>query len=279
MAKQEAVLKIRARKLNSPKKTSSIVWLYPSSIEREYHRDLKSLTTTLKNLINELLLPAIPSMLDEVEGRMPNDRADDYLSRLNAIILFIRKAIEPKVNWTIAQAVSIAEQINIFNEGQFRKITESVFGIDFFQDQPWLLDQLKLFSSQNSQLIRSLLDQELERVSGIVERGLQEGKTYKDVAKEIKQSFGITDRRAKLIARDQTKKLNSSLTKLRQTELGVEEYTWRTGGDERVRPTHRHNNGKKFRWDTPPPITGHPGNDINCRCVAIPVLDKLLKLR
>lgn len=269
--------KIRQRRLETPKnKKVPPTWLYPNGIERKYHRDLKELTNLLRHLINQRLMPAIPSMILEVQVKTPNDRNDDFISRLMAIVISIRDAIQPKVNETILESIQISEQINFFNRQQFDKTTESVFGIDVFMNEPWLKDQLKLFASQNSQLITSLPDQELERVSGIVERGLQEGKPYKEVAKEIKNSFGITDRRAKLIARDQTKKLNSSLTKLRQQELGVEEYIWQTVQDERVRPTHQANNGKKFRWDDPPAKTGHPGNDVNCRCIARPVLDHLL---
>lgn len=276
---EKTLSKIRQRKLETPKRKSvAPVWHYPNGIEREYHRDLYQLSFQLRKMIKEFLMPNIPFMIEEVQAKTPNDRNDDFLSRLNSIILFIRKSIQPKINETILESQFIAEKINRFNRKQFENITESTFGFDIFQNEPWLQDQLKLFSSQNAQLITSLPDQELERVSGIVERGLQEGKSYKDVAKEIKNSFGITDRRAKLIARDQTKKLNSSLTKLRQQELGVEEYIWQTVQDERVRATHKANNGKKFRWDDPPKVTGHPGNDVNCRCIARPVLDKLLGL-
>lgn len=279
MPSPQVLSKIRQRKLITPKgKKSPPVWLYPNSIEREYHRDLRQLTRSTKKLIKEILIPQIPSMIGEVEGKMPNDRMDDYLSRLNAILLFIDSSLEPEIQETILESEVVGAQINRFNKSQFEKVTRSVFGIDLFLNEPWLLDQLKLFSSQNAQLIRSLPDQELERVSGIVERGLQEGKTYSDVSKEIQKSFGISERRATLIARDQTKKLNSSLTKLRQQELGVEEYVWQTAGDERVRSTHKANDGKKFRWDKPPSVTGHPGNDINCRCVALPVLEGLITI-
>ncbi len=280
MSKQDTLSKIRQRKLETPKgKKVPPKWLYPTAIEREYHRELLSLVRELDELIKLFLLPEIPSMIDEVEGKMPNERFDDYLSKLNSLILYIRKAINPRVDRNILQAVSIGEQINRFNKNQFGKITQSSFGIDIFINEPWLTDQLKLFSTQNATLIRSLPSQELDRVAGTVERGLQQGLTYKDISKEIKKSFGITQRRATLIARDQTKKLNSSLTQLRQEELGVEEYIWQTSGDERVRETHRQNDGKIFRWDKPSKVTGHPGHDINCRCIARPVLDKLLDLR
>jgi SPP1 gp7 family putative phage head morphogenesis protein len=270
--------KIRARKATQKKlKKKPPKWLYPISIEREYQRDLLSLTKYLKSLFNSYLLPEIPSMINEVNRKIPNDRLDDFLDRLNAIVLFIKRAVTTKTKSTISKADDVSLQVSSFNRTQFQKMNQSVFGIDLFLNEPWLEDQLKLFANQNAQLITNLSDQEIDRVSGIVERGLQEGKTYSDVAKELKKSYAISDRRAKLIARDQTKKLNSSLTKLRQQEIGVEEYIWQTSGDEMVRPTHAANDGKKFRWDKPPK-TGHPGDEVNCRCTAIAVLDKILDL-
>ena len=51
--------------------------------------------------------------------------------------------------------------------------------------------------------------------------------------------------------------------------MGIKQYIWSTSGDERVRDSHAENDGKIFSYDDPPP-TGHPGDEINCRCVAIP---------
>ena len=269
-------LEMRKAKGIKPKAKRPGKWLFPTNAEKQYDKVLYSLTAELKRLIKEILVPEIPSMVDEVEGKMPNDRLDDYLDRLKGLIIYIGKAIQDKVNTTILEAELIGVEIARFNKKQSEKVTHSIFGIDIFVDEPWLGDQLKLFSSQNAQLIRSLPEQELERVAGDIERGLQQGVRFTDIAKGIQKSFGITRRRATLIARDQTTKLNASLTRLRQQEVGVEEYVWQTSGDERVRPTHRANDGKKFRWDSPPKVTGHPGNDVNCRCVALPVLDNLI---
>ena len=46
-------------------------------------------------------------------------------------------------------------------------------------------------------------------------------------------------------------------------------YVWRTRGDEKVRTSHRPNDGRIFSWSEPPE-TGHPGEDYNCRCSAEP---------
>jgi len=59
-----------------------------------------------------------------------------------------------------------------------------------------------------------------------------------------------------------------SLKQLRPTER----YVWETRGDSKVRLSHRRNEGKIYRWDTPPP-TGHPGQDYNCRCLALPFVE------
>jgi SPP1 gp7 family putative phage head morphogenesis protein len=97
------------------------------------------------------------------------------------------------------------------------------------------------------------------------------GKRVEDIRDDLIERGNVSESRAELIARDQTLKLNGAITQARQEDAGVEEYEWSTSGDERVRETHQANEGKRFRWDSPPE-TGHPGEDYQCRCVAIAVL-------
>lgn len=283
MVSIDPIAKIRQRRVGKPniiRLKKPPIWHFPSSQEREYMRVLFSLTNKLKEQIKTIIIPAIPHLISEVERFYPNhsSRKDDIHNELKRLINSVIHAIKGKLEETVRDAEKIGVQIAWYNKRQFDRITNSVFGIDIFIDQPWLQDQLKLFASQNTQLIRSLPAQELDQVAQIIERGLQEGSRFHSMTQEIQERFGITRRRAKLIARDQTSKLNASLTKLRQQELGVEEYVWQTAGDERVRPSHRAHDGKKFRWDNPPKDTGHPSTDINCRCVAVPVLEGLLDI-
>lgn len=91
----------------------------------------------------------------------------------------------------------------------------------------------------------------------------------------VRKEYGVTHARAKLIARDQTSKTIGKLTEYRQTQCGIKSYKWRTKNDERVRPTHYANNNHDFLW-TEPPHTGHPKQDIQCRCEAIPIVPELL---
>ena len=61
---------------------------------------------------------------------------------------------------------------------------------------------------------------------------------YKDVQKEVKNLYNITDNRAKFIARNEIGNLNAVTTKRRQEEAGIYCYEWRTSEDERVRVSH-----------------------------------------
>ena len=79
------------------------------------------------------------------------------------------------------------------------------------------------------------------------------------------------------LSRDQTSKLIGNLAEIRNLDAGFHAYVWRTAGDERVRPSHRDLDGTQFFWSAPPAV-GHPGHDIQCRCVAEPVVPELSRV-
>lgn len=93
----------------------------------------------------------------------------------------------------------------------------------------------------------------------------------------------VSESRASLIARDQTLKLNGFLNRAHQLANGVSSYTWSTSGDERVRDSHSELDTEEFSWDSPPVIDRddgsseplNPGEDYQCRCIAIPIIAEL----
>ena len=93
----------------------------------------------------------------------------------------------------------------------------------------------------------------------------------------IKQSTGFADARARLIARDQTAKLNSELSGLRHKAAGFTRYTWATSGDERVRAEHADLDGNIYKYDEPTDEQDGlpPGQPIQCRCIAEPIFEEL----
>jgi uncharacterized protein with gpF-like domain len=100
----------------------------------------------------------------------------------------------------------------------------------------------------------------------------------------------ITRKRARLIARDQTSKVHTAVTRERAKSCGITEFVWKTAGDERVVGTpgglwpkgnkvhgnHYARHGVTFAYTdefTDKLPDGLPGYPINCRCVASPVID------
>lgn len=125
------------------------------------------------------------------------------------------------------------------------------------------------FRAENVKLITGLTDEMQSRADKIL-RDWDAGQVG-DLEDALQEGLGWATARANLVARDQTLKLNGQLTRVRQQNAGIEEYVWTTSHDERVRETHD-KDGQRFRWDTPPPDTGHPGEDYQCRCTAYPVI-------
>jgi len=131
-------------------------------------------------------------------------------------------------------------------------------------------------------LIKSIPEQYLTQVQGAVMRSVQVGRDLGSLSQELQTQFGVTKRRAAFIARDQNNKATASITKARQSELGITEAIWlHSAGGKQPRPTHVANNSKRYviadGW-LDPAINKRiwPGTEINCRCVSrsvIPGLD------
>ena len=83
----------------------------------------------------------------------------------------------------------------------------------------------------------------------------------------LRAEYKSTGYNLRRLTRDQTTKQIGQLTQIRHQQAGFERYVWLTAGDERVRDTHAANDESLFRW-TEPPQTGHPGQEIQCRCQA-----------
>ena len=118
---------------------------------------------------------------------------------------------------------------------------------------------------ENTALITNLSQDAKRRVEQVIFNGFAFRWNKKRITDEIAKAMGITKRRARTIATDQSHKLQARLNQFRNEQMGIKEYIWRTMRDDRVRKEHAEREGKRFRWSSPPP-DGNPGEPINCRC-------------
>lgn len=125
-----------------------------------------------------------------------------------------------------------------------------------------------------SKITRGPEDLDAEELGNAIEANVALGGSNRQLAEEIENRFGFAQDHAEFIARDQVGTLNGQLDAQRQVGLGVSRFIWRTVGDERVRDEHVALDGETFSYDDPPD-EGLPGEPINCRCSAEPVLDDI----
>lgn len=249
----------------------------PLGEERIFRAELFAILEQVKRLVDAELIPRLPE-LERVAANRSDMRldVDTWSQRLRRILEQIRAALgedDPRRRLAGQTARTVASRNLTEIRGQFR----AVLGIDVFFNDPQLEATLDDFTEANVGLIRSIAEQYLEQVEGIVRRGFRGGRRASDIAADIADRFGVARSRAAFIARDQVSKLNANLTRNRQRALGIEEYIWRTSLDERVRPTHARLEGTTHSWDDPPSVgggrTAHPGEDFRCRCTAEPVIE------
>jgi len=152
------------------------------------------------------------------------------------------------------------------------KSVHAAIGVDIsglleLQSGGQLAVAMEVAAAQNAALIESIPAQYLARVSRAVQVAFGSGQRFEMLAKEIERIGGITERRAKLIARDQTAKMASAFNQIRQVGAGIKSYVWSTSHDERVRPSHNQMNGEVVAWAEPREVDGervHPGQAVNC---------------
>jgi Phage Mu protein F like protein len=147
-----------------------------------------------------------------------------------------------------------------------------------FQMSKGMKDVLQATTAENVALIKSIPSQYFTEIEGLVMRSAAAGRDLGTMAKALEKRYGVTKRRAALIAKDQNNKSTAAMYRVRTLEMGITRAIWQhSGGGKHPRRTHKANSGKTYDvakgWFDPHEKKWiHPGELINCRCVSIPVI-------
>ena len=240
----------------------------PKAPAVKYRRTLDLLVKKLKHDVNTQIVPLLRQLQSEYV-------TDVYAKTLEEAFNSLRRNYVDINEQAKIVSASFVNGMDTVNKNRFYKSVDKAIGIDLQSvvQNEGLEDILVATTRENVSLIRSIPEEYFKNIESIVFSGTTQGRDATSMISQIIEQGDVSTRRAKLIARDQSSKLNSALNQKRQDNLGIKEYIWRTGGDGRVRSSHSSKNGKVFRWDDPPKDTGHPGQDIQCRCVAQAIIN------
>lgn len=266
-----ARLRKRRGRLLKPVKPSHKVELW-------YKQQLLAVVAQLRKIVREELLPEL-RRLEPLYAKTSDAIAKDGITAFSPIVTSRIADLKRRLGGIEGVARRLAEaatrrSLQTVDEGLTASMKASIeIDISGFLSRSGPIQQVSEAARlANVRLIKSIPEQYFEKLGDAVGKNMERGMRFEDLAKEIERIGDVTESRAKLIARDQTSKMNGAFNQIRQLSLGIEKYQWQTSGDERVRDDHAANDGETFRWDKAP-ATGHPGEAVNCRCVAIPVLD------
>ena len=175
-----------------------------------------------------------------------------------------------------AAASAMIGRIQAWHKARFTKAMSRAFGI---RVGPFSLDDT-VISTFMDHAIRANVDlivtipqrYHAGLTSDMLKLGVDAPFDQNELMRTLRTNYQSSGYNVRRLTRDQTSKTVGKFNEIRQRQVGIERYQWSTSNDSRVRPSHVANEGQEFSWESPPEATGHPGEDVQCRCVALAVI-------
>jgi uncharacterized protein with gpF-like domain len=223
MAINQAKLIGRTRKLRKPERVLPGI-KRPLSTTVYYRRKLLELLKFINQHTEEVLMPILQQHQTQYIADSWVDDIKTALSRLAARFNSITQFSNSLSN-------SVVNQVNQINSNQFKSQFKNNLGLDIFSSEEGLQPFLQAKVQENIELIKSIPEDFLSRISTTVYQGVTQGLSSKEISKNIASAYDVSQRRAKFIARDQVAKINAAITQKRQEDLGIDEYIWRNADE------------------------------------------------
>ena len=251
--------------------------IWPKSIEMEYGKSLIGLLEHAKPALAPLF-HELPTLLAQADRDRRGDRFDaGEPERARKLIAAARDALEQRTKPTEVEALArvFGKRTQSYQRIQLGRQVKAAMGADVLAaDNGRIAALLDHFAHENAVLIKSVPIDFIDEIEKRVTHAFTSGTRSENLADDLEERYDISERHARLIARDQIGKLYGQTNAVRQQDIGIESFTWRTAGDERVREEHAELEGQEFDFSDPP-SEGLPGEPIQCRCYAEPVIGAL----
>lgn len=252
---------------------------FPFTIEVEYAKRLIGYVDSVRAAMNPIM-HELPARLAAVRARRDAHESD----RIHHMIEELRGRMLSREQLQLAVS-AFGHRIAAHQRQQFAKQVKAALGVDpalIGVDMHVAGGKLADFVAENVSLIRSLTTTPLGEVQNLVTRSFAAGDRHEDLAQEIEGRFDVARSRARLIARDQTGKLNAQMARDGNKQIGVDRWRWRSMRDDAVRDEHRELDRQSeiepFSYSGDdgevPPIL--PGEEVQCRCYDEAVFDDIL---
>lgn len=252
----------------------------PVSLEERYAKELQALVRGMTKIAAK-----------ELEAVFRGEAAEEFFAqdasvtshakkKLNALRIRFEKIFSDKADEIVKRMLSGVSRESKARLGNSLKQITGGLNVTL----PEMPGQLKeIFAAsvvENVALIKSIPEKYLNEVTGAVMRSItsaEGGMQY--LVPQLQKYEGITLRRARNIAMDQTRKAYQSVNLERSKSAGITKGIWiHTGGTKEPRKKHKEFSGKEFELAKGAPVGDngeyvHPGEQPFCRCTFVPILD------
>lgn len=267
----------------------------PTQHAKDYARALLRLVARIRAAY-EPVMRALPDVLESAARARTDVDESDKLRRLLAQAA-AEAGLAVNTESVDGMARQFANRVGAYNKLQLARQVRAALGVDpVFKDKT-MAAKVDHFAHENVALVQTIPADLHGELSTMVTRAVSGGTLTGgrgggagSLRKQIEDRFDVSKNVAKRIARDQVGKFYAAVNHSRQRELGVTRFVWRTVGDERVtgapggpyansEPSHYDLDGEEYDYDDPPNAgrdgePALPGEAIQCRCYAEPVLDE-----
>lgn len=252
----------------------------PVSIEERYAKELQALVRGMTKVATRELEVLFRGEAAEAYFAQDASLTNQAKKTLNALRVRFETVFKDKADEIVRKMLA-----GVSRESKARlgaSLRELSGGVNV--TLPEMPGQLReIFSAsvvENVALIKSIPEKYLNEVTGAVMRSItsaEGGMQY--LVPQLQKYEGITLRRARNIAMDQTRKAYQSVNLERSKSAGITKGIWiHTGGTKEPRANHKAYNGKEFELAKGAPVGDngeyvHCGEQPFCRCTFVPILD------
>lgn len=245
----------------------------------------------LTKMVRAMMADVIPAVLEEYkrnQAEITNIVGDSAIDDLYHIITikmgnwqrrfalyangiannFVDK-VDDNVNYQFTKSISKIKDVSdpLYNQ----------FKIQISADTQRIILSREAAIKENVGLITNITPKAEEQIHTAVMAASSRGRDAAYLKQELLKIDGITQNRAKLIARDQLNKVTSVLNAAKQANLGIQKSLWKhSNAGKTPRQSHVQANNKVYLISEGCLIDGeyiYPGQLINCRCYSAPILE------
>lgn len=229
--------------------------------EREYFNRLKSLSSRIESSMQYWLLLAAKRGYTAKQLNKQIERLSGYW----------QKKVNEKAEGI---AYRFTKDINNFLNV---KLGKQAGGISLKKKTRLLQNEFNAAIERNAALIKSIPREIIERYRSEILNNVS-NLDREALLKTFKSFNTISNRRAQIIARDQTQKALTEIQSAKAQQLGYQYYIWHTAQDSRVSEEHRRLEGRIYSYSNPTAVidsygnVGHCSQRPNCRCYEEPIM-------